>query len=122
MPSVELSAGLELMTRRSRPELVSRVGCLTDRTIQAPCVLEFYLEVLRKNSLPSSFIPLGEFSSLQLQDIGPHFLAGCCFGGSILVLRGHFPVLVSGPLHLQSQQWNTESSFQISHLSFCHHP
>ena len=36
MPSVEPDVGLELTTLRSRPELRSRVGCLTDCGPQVP--------------------------------------------------------------------------------------
>ena len=36
MPSMEPNVGLELMTLRSRPELRSRVRCLTNKAIQVP--------------------------------------------------------------------------------------
>ena len=63
MPNMEPDAGPELMTLRSRPELSSRVGRLTDWATQAPPKIpESYLSawLLSSSTSQKLYVPFAD--------------------------------------------------------------
>lgn len=79
--------------------------------------LDFYLEALGKNPLPSSFRFLKAFISLRLQNQNPHFLAGCQSGSTFCnwKLSTHIPSHMV-PLHILNSN-GTQSPSHTSYFS-----
>lgn len=70
-----------------------------------------------EESISCSFWLLAEFSSLQLKDQGPHFLAGCKLRATLSFWRSHDPWLMSPFLHVQGPVGSFPRQFFLTHSS-----